>query len=132
MLLLPWPPRVQCSGGWNNVKENRASFPGAGGTANGCARAKGQRRGAIRCGGRRTSLRVSGVSWPVRISVLQSLYNPYPSYVAPAPGYVYGNGGWRGHEWREHREHEWREHERREHEFRGRGEHEGWGRGDRR
>ena len=59
-------------------------------------------------------------------------YNGYPQYVAPAPGYVYGYGGWRGHEWREHREHEWREHERREHEWRGRGEHEGWGRGDRR
>ena len=50
-------------------------------------------------------------------------YNAYPSYVAPAPGYVYGYGGWRGNEWREHREHE--RYERRE--WRGRGEHEGRG-----
>jgi hypothetical protein len=63
-------------------------------------------------------------------------YNAYPSYVARAPGYVYGYGGRRGNEWREHREHEWREHEWREHErrerreWRGRGEREG--RGDRR
>jgi hypothetical protein len=56
-------------------------------------------------------------------------YNGYPSYVAPAPGYVYGYGAWRGHEWREHRERE--RYERRD--FRGgRGEHEGRGRGDRR
>ena len=50
-------------------------------------------------------------------------YNPYPSYVVPAPGYVYG-GGWRDHEWREHRAPE--HYERRD--FRGgRGEHEGRG-----
>src|SRR5579863_7074648 len=31
-------------------------------------------------------------------------YNAYPpAYVAPAPAYVYGYGGWHGSDWREHR-----------------------------
>jgi len=47
-------------------------------------------------------------------------YNAYPSYVAPAPGYVYGYGGWRDRDWREHRAPERREwHERGGHEGRG-------------